>query len=319
MKQNFLHFLSEVPCLVGINGKTIEKIDNEKIFECDIITNTSELFVSFTPTITNKTYIPYTYLLKTNDIPQTLNNQIKIIPFPYNNYDIIMKPFEISPIETRQVLCNKEVGKYFISIISGYKTNVTIFSGASIIFTHTIENINKVKVEYLYENIIIEGISNENYYLLIIKSDDMKILFESKCQSIEKDNDFIECLTNLNDISKTAEVNKISLKDQKIDRYYVYQFNEEIKPTSDILIPMNLLESIKIGDENVAKKLLSDNFNSATISTLSNYFGNFNEIYLNRHCNKVGIFNYTIKGNEYKNYDFIIENNKIIDIQEVEI
>jgi len=319
MKQNFLHFLSEVPCLVGINGKTIEKIDNEKIFECDIITNTSELFVSFTPTITNKTYIPYTYLLKTNDIPQTLNNQIKIIPFPYNNYDIIMKPFEISPIETQQVLCNKEVGKYFISIISGYKTNVTIFSGASIIFTHTIENINKVKVEYLYENIIIEGISNENYYLLIIKSDDMKILFESKCQSIEKDNDFIECLTNLNDISKTAEVNKISLKDQKIDRYYVYQFNEEIKPTSDILIPMNLLESIKIGDENVAKKLLSDNFNSATISTLSNYFGNFNEIYLNRHCNKVGIFNYTIKGDEYKNYDFIIENNKIIDIQEVEI
>lgn len=319
MKQNFLHFLSEVPCLVGINGKTIEKIDNEKIFECDVITNTSELFVSFTPTITNKTYIPYTYLLKTNDIPQTLNNQIKIIPFPYNNYDIIMKPFEISPIETQQVLCNKEVGKYFISIISGYKTNVTIFSGASIIFTHTIENINKVKVEYLYENIIIEGISNENYYLLIIKSDDMKILFESKCQSIEKDNDFIECLTNLNDISKTAEVNKISLKDQKIDRYYVYQFNEEIKPTSNILIPMNLLESIKIGDENVAKKLLSDNFNSATISTLSNYFGNFNEIYLNRHCNKIGIFNYTIKGDEYKNYDFIIENNKIIDIQEVEI
>jgi hypothetical protein len=174
-------------------------------------------------------------------------------------------------------------------------------------------------VEYLYENIIVEGASNDNYYLLIIKSDDMKILFDSNCQSIEKDNDTIECLTKLNDISKTAEVNKINLKDKKIDKYYVYQFDEEIKPTSDILIPMNFLESIKIGDENVAKKLLSDSFSSANISTLNNYFGNFNEIYLNRHCNKVGIFNYTIKCDTFKNYDFIIENNKIIDIQEVEI
>lgn len=320
MKKNFLHFTSEVPCLIGINGEIIEKIDNINTFECDVITNTSDMFVSYTPTLTDKNYIPYTYLLDTSDTPKTQNAQIEIVPFPNNNYDIIMTPYEIDERKQQKVLCNLEVNKYFISIISGQNTQINIFSGASIVFTHNIPTIEKVKVEYQYENIIIEGIINKNncYHLLIIKSDEMKILFDGNCNSIEKNNEYIESLKNLNDISKTAEVNKINLKTKEIEKYYVYQFNEEKEPTHTMLIPLSFLQSIQIGNENLAKKLLSENLQNTNISTLKNFFGDFDNIYFNRHSNKVGIANYTIKSNNYKNYNFILENNKIIDIQEVE-
>ena len=60
-----------------------------------------------------------------------------------------------------------------------------------------------------------------NYQLLIIQSEKMKIIFNDTCNSIEKNNEFIECLKNLNDISKTAEVNKINLKTREIEKYYV--------------------------------------------------------------------------------------------------
>ena len=51
-------------------------------------------------------------------------------------------------------------------------------------------------------------------------------------------------------------------------------------------------------------------------SKFKTYFGDIQGIYLNRHIISPNI-NYTIKNNQYKNYDFIIENNKIMEIEEI--
>ena len=71
-----------------------------------------------------------------------------------------------------------------------------------------------------------------------------------------------------------------------------------------------------IGDENTALSLLDNNLQSTNISTLQQYFGKIKNIYLNRH-NDNNKINYTIYSSNYKNYNFEIYGNKIIDIEEI--
>ena len=80
MQENFLHFLSKEYCMLSINGNHIGTIDNINTFELDIITNTKNIFVSYSPIINASNYIPYTFNLETNNYPHTDSNYIRIIP-----------------------------------------------------------------------------------------------------------------------------------------------------------------------------------------------------------------------------------------------
>ncbi|MBE5758294.1 MAG: hypothetical protein E7345_05190 [Clostridiales bacterium] len=318
MKENFLHFISETPFILNINGETIEKVDNEKIFECDIITNTENMFVTYLPITTNKNYISYTYLLDMKSTPKTDNSNIKIIPFPNNHYDIIMTPFSCNNLTTPKVISNTQVGNYFVSIVNDANTKITILSGASIVFCTNIPLIKQAKVEMKKDFIIITGLISENeFYLLIINCENFKIVFSDYSHSIENTSEYIQSLKNLNDISKTAIVHKLDFKSKNIEEFFVYQNETDHKVKSDILIAMNFLECIQIGNENKAKELLSDSYNNVNLSTFNNYFGKIKEIHLNRHEDFNGKANYTIIGDNIKNYNFILENHHIQDIEEV--
>lgn len=319
MKENFLHFLSNENCLLYINGKVVGLIDNQNNFEIDIITKTNNIFVTYFPTINNSNTIPYTFTLETTNTPNTENNYIKIVPFPNNHYDIIMNPFYYYQLSESKIILNENVGRFFVSIISDTKSRITIFSGSSIVFNIQTTVLTNAKSYIKNETLIIEGTTekDDEYYLLVINTSNFTIIHNDISQSIEENNDFIQSYKKLDNISKNAEITKISFDNNSKETYYVYQNDYPTPPSAKELIPLSFLQSLIIGDENCAKNHLSDNFCNSTINQISSYFGKIKEIYLNRHTLKQGIINYTILSDNYKNYDFIIENNKIIEIKQV--
>lgn len=318
MQENFLHLLSLCPCSLQINGQDIGYIDNKNVLELDLITKTEKLFVNYTPITYKKNIIPFSFELDTANYPTTENEYIKIIPFPNNNYDIIMKPFYYYQLENSNVIFNQNVGKYFISILSENSTKITIFSGASIVFTINTVLLKSAKAELKKDILIIEGIiDSDNYYLLVIDTSDFSILHNDIVQSIENTDSYIQSLKNLHDISHHAFVCKIEFANKNKQYYHVYENNISCEPLSPYLIPQDFLECLISNDEPKAKKHLDNKFNNSNIAQFKNYFGEIKEIYLNRHNVLQDKLNYTIKSETYKNYNFIMKNNKIFEIEEI--
>lgn len=315
MKENFLHFISETPGIVSINGKHIGNIDNITCLELDIITKTNNIFVTYSPISDSQNVIPYTFSLSTLEYPSTNNEYIKVIPFPNNNYDIIMKPFYYYQVSHSNVLFNKSVGKYFISIVSDNVCRITIFSGGSIVFNINIQPLKNAKVDERKGILIIEGIVDDNnYYLLLIDSSNFEILYNDIVQSIEITNDNITSYKNMNTLCHHAQINKLEFLSKTKENYYVYA-NKNNTAINPLLIPQTFLECIKVQDEVMAKAFLSNNLAESNINHFNNFFGDIKNIYFNRH-NFSNKLNYTIESNAMKNYNFIMENNKIIEIEE---
>lgn len=318
MTKNFIHFLSETPCAISINGQNIGYIDNSNTFELDIITNTTNVYVTYSP-LSHKNYVlPYTFNINNNDINALNSDYIKVVPFPNNQYDIIMKPFYYYQIETSKVLLNQTVGNLFVNILNDNKSNITIYSGASIVFTITTVKLENAKVYIKSDYLIIEGIiDKENYYLLILDIKDFSIIYNDITQSIENTDEYLQIYKKLNTIPKHAEICKIDYKVKSKDTYYVYQKEFPELPKNNMLIPFSMLEAIKVGDENVIKDSVDNNLSATPINYFKNYFGDIQEIYLNRHIEPTNKINYTVFNGNYKNYNFIINGNKIADIEEI--
>lgn len=315
MKENFLHFVSATPSTLNINGEYVGNIDNINSGEIDIICKTTNMFVTYSPVSDIAPAIPYTYLLHTLSTPATPNQYVKVVPFPNNHYDIIMKPFYYYQISEPNVLYNGSIGKYFVSIVCDNITRITILSGGNIVFATNAPQISSVKVEESKGLIIIEGIiSSENYYLLIIDTSDFSILQSDIVQSINNDGSNISSFKDIGTICHHAQVCTVNLGSRQVDKYYVYKENSS-QYISPPLLPLALLECVKVGDDKKCESLLGNNLQGSTTSDLLQFFGNFEEAYLNRH-NFEHKLNYTIDGKKMKNYYFLIENNKVVDIEE---
>mgnify|MGYP003306594671 CR=1 FL=1 len=64
MNQINLHFQSNTPCSIFINGNNVGIIDNEKTFFIDIICYAQSLIVSADPITKNNCYISNTFKFK---------------------------------------------------------------------------------------------------------------------------------------------------------------------------------------------------------------------------------------------------------------
>ncbi len=317
MKENFLHFVSPVKCSIFVNGKYIGAIDNKNTFELDILTKTNDILVTYEPICGKEKYIPYSVYISTSHTPTCENDYVEIIPFPDNNYDIIFKPFLYHGIEKTQVLINQSVDKYFVSVLSSDSTYITIYSGASIVFKKSIPSIQKATVEYINSVIIIRGVIDENtYYLMLIDGSNLSLLHSDICHSINISNDEIESLKYLNNIPQHAEVCKIQLKSKTKEIFYVYKNGKPRETLCKYLIPKAFLDGLKVNDENLCKSLVSPSLGNSPLGKFKSYFGDIRGAYFNRHSTTPNI-NYTILSDEYKNYDFILENNKINEIEEM--
>ena len=201
MQENFLHFLSINPAIISINGNTIGTIDNKNIMELDVIPYTERLFVTVTPVSYQKNALPFTYQINNSTTVSTDNQNIEIIPFPNNHFDIVTQNFYYQDFSYSKIILNQDVGDYFISIISDNSSHITIFSGIKNLLNIDIPKLNFAKVEKHKDLITIQGIiDSENYYLVVINTTDFNILFNDYVHSIEENINNIQVLKNLKDI-----------------------------------------------------------------------------------------------------------------------
>jgi len=318
MKENFLHFISDTPCMLSINGEKVGNIDNVTHLEIDIVTKTNYAYITYEP-ITYKTQaLPYTILLNTKDVPTTYNEHTRIVPFPNNNYDIIMSPFYYYHVIDSKVQFNGSVGKYFVSVVTDTATRVIIYSGLTIIFSTTLPVFSAVKVEETKNTIIIEGIVDEdNYYLLAVDTNNFEVIFSDFVQSIDKTSEDITLYKSVGTLCKHAIVNHINLNTKAKEEYYVFEDNTANTNINPLLIPQAFLECVKVSDEKSAKQFMSNKYSSTSIDNFKEYFGEINEIHINRHEINPHKLNYTIKSSSWRNYNFVMDNNLIEDIEEI--
>ncbi len=318
MKENFLHFLSTIPSSISINGKALGLIDNKNVFEYDVLTDTKQIYINYEPVCNTQNYLPYTAILETWDTPTTDNQYIEVIPFPENNYDILLKPFYYYELKESKILLSKSIGNYFVSIRATNTTFVTIFSGAAIVMETTIPKCTTARAELRENILIIEGVIKQNeYYILVVNTTDFSIIHSDMSHSIEYDISSIQTLKYLYNLPRNAEVCKIDIKALNKEKFYVYEKNAPKYPTNNFLTPYYFLEGLMVGDNSYVKSLLGNNICDTPLEKLKSYFGNIHKIYPNRHLGGTQTINYTIKGDNYKNYNFILNNNKIIEIEEI--
>lgn len=318
MKENFIHFLSEQPCGVSINGKNVGFIDNQNNLDINIITNTANVFVTYNPVLESTTAIPYTFVLDCSDTPKSSCEYINIVPFPSNHYDVIMKPFYYYEIKKSETILNENIGNYFVSITSENTSTITIFSGNSVVLKLNTARLISAKCEINNETMIIEGvIDSDTYYLLVINVSDFSILHNDISHSIETTPQYVQTLKKLHNITNHAVVCKVDYTTKESDVFYVYENEYVSMPNNIMLIPYAFLECVKVHDVTGAKQFLSDKYCHTELIQFANYFGDFENVYLNRHDFRQNKLNYTIFANSYKNYNFILDNGKIVDIEEV--
>jgi len=320
MKENFLHFVSDTPCIININGKNIGSIDNKSCMELDIITKTNHLYVTYEPITLKAQALPYTIMLNTNNTPTTESSNTRIVPFPNNNYDIIMSPFYFYHIIDSKVQFNGNIGKYFVSVVSDTATKVIIYSGLTIVFSTTLPKFKTVKVEESKNVITIQGIIDDNtYYLLALNSENFEILYNDFVHSIEINSDNATLLKSINTLCHHAEVYDLNFVTKQTNQYYVFEENFANMNVNPLLIPQAFLECVKISDEKTAKQFLSTKLQSSNINKMREYFGDIKEIYFNRHQVNPHKLNYTIMTNTWRNFNFVIDNNKICEIEEISL
>jgi len=318
MKENFIHFLSEEQCLININGNNIGNIDNINNLAIDIITKCNQVYVSYTP-ISKSPNIPFTFLLNTKDNVSTDSEYIKVIPFPSNHYDIIMKPFYYYQVDHTKILLNTMIGKFFVSITSDTSTKITIYDNTNVVFNLNTMALTSARAEIQKDILIIEGIIDDyNYYLLILDTKTFEILHNDISNSINRSATSITSYKKLNNLSGHAEVYSLDFEKKEKESYHVYENNTPKIPLHNALIPKAFMEAIEIKDDKLAKSYLHASHSNTPIQKFRDYFKSFKNIYLNRHIQNDDKINYTIEyNNDYKNYNFLMEDNKIKDIEEI--
>lgn len=319
MKEIFLHFKSATPCLININGDNVGSIDNINTFEIDIISKCENIYVTYFPIAEKSNLMQYTFSINLKTQPSCNNENVLLVPFPNNNYDVIMKPFEINTNKSDlKVLVNQKIEDYFINIVSDTYTEIFIYSNISIVYKNRIPLINNCKVEKIKDNLILTGyIHTSLYYLLIIETKTFTEKYNNFSHAIESNDDVLQTLKKLNNIEHSAEITKIDLNNDNLEKYYVYEFDQPVYPNHELLLPRAFLEALQINDNTYLHSILSNKYLSTDLGKFNEFFGNYNEIYLNTHEYKKNKVNYTLKyANYFKNYNFIINNGKIEEIEE---
>lgn len=319
MKEFNLHFYSKKPCNIFINGELVGLIDNVQKFFIDMVVFSNTLVVTCEP-ISNstETLIPISFKLTYEN--QKLTSSLpsaKIIPFPNSNFDVVLN-FKKLMLNNKTSLFNKKLGSFNVLAMIDSISTISIFSSENNLFTTQTDFLTNFEAEQINNLIVCTANTNSGTFMLIFNTTTSEALVCDEFMQIEKTENNIKALKNLNNTLKHGKVFDVDLKTSTVTNYDVY-LEEFLSLSEQNLIPLSFLEAIKEEDFKIAMTYLDPKLNDVTEEKLKQYFDGIDEIYYNCYYLKQDVCNYTIiSKNSTKNFNFYMVNNKIAEIEEVE-
>lgn len=319
MKEFNLHFYSKKPCNIFINGELVGLIDNIQKFFIDMVVFSNTLVVTCEP-ISNstETLIPISFKLtyENNKLTSSLPSA-KIIPFPNSNFDVVLN-FKKLMLNNKTSLFNKKLGSFNVLAMIDSISTISIFSNDNNLFTTQTDFLTNFEAEQINNLIVCNANTNSGTFMLIFNTTTSEVLVCDEFMQIEKTENNIKALKNLNNTLKHGKVFDVDLKTSTVTNYNVY-LEEFLSLSEQNLIPLSFLEAIKEEDFKIAMTYLDPKLNDVTEEKLKQYFDGIDEIYYNCYYLKQDVCNYTIiSKNSTKNFNFYMVNNKIAEIEEVE-
>ena len=319
MKEFNLHFYSKKPCNIFINGELVGLIDNVQKFFIDMVVFSNTLVVTCEP-ISNstETLIPISFKLtyENNKLTSSLPSA-KIIPFPNSNFDVVLN-FKKLMLNNKTSLFNKKLGSFNVLAMIDSISTISIFSSENNLFTTQTDFLTNFESEQINNLIVCNANTNSGTFMLIFNTTTSEVLVCDEFMQIEKTENNIKALKNLNNTLKHGKVFDVDLKTSTVTNYNVY-LEEFLSLSEQNLIPLSFLEAIKEEDFKIAMTYLDPKLNDVTEEKLKQYFDGIDEIYYNCYYLKQDVCNYTIiSKNSTKNFNFYMVNNKIAEIEEVE-
>lgn len=319
MKEFNLHFYSKKPCNIFINGELVGLIDNIQKFFIDMVVFSNTLVVTCEP-ISNstETLIPISFKLtyENNKLTSSLPSA-KIIPFPNSNFDVVLN-FKKLMLNNKTSLFNKKLGSFNVLAMIDSISTISIFSSENNLFTTQTDFLTNFEAEQINNLIVCNANTNSGTFMLIFNTTTSEALVCDEFMQIEKTENNIKALKNLNNTLKHGKVFDVDLKTSTVTNYNVY-LEEFLSLSEQNLIPLSFLEAIKEEDFKIAMTYLDPKLNDVTEEKLKQYFDGIDEIYYNCYYLKQDVCNYTIiSKNSTKNFNFYMVNNKIAEIEEVE-
>lgn len=314
-KMYYLHIANDFDSCVMLNNNIVINNDNVDKNTISLATNKEELYFSYTPySNKNITYLPYAEKLKLSNINQA--NHIKIIPFRNNHFEIYFEKIEAPNIKPSNIIVEEYFGKLNIVVLNNSSGNILFYENNKLKKQLTCKLVTTAEITQIQNKIIVKCLlEKNNYYIAILNIDNLEILKEVVCDSYEENKNEIKCLTKLNDLAKHAKISSFNYQNGSEEEYNVYLNGSPTKTNSYLLIPYAFLEAIKVKNYNLARTYLCDNLSSVTNAHLNEYFGIIEEIYLDSYNIENFKIPYVIKNsNGFENVDFIVENNKILEI-----
>lgn len=319
MKEFNLHFYSKKPCNIFINGELVGLIDNIQKFFIDMVVFSNTLVVTCEP-ISNstETLIPISFKLtyENNKLTSSLPSA-KIIPFPNSNFDVVLN-FKKLMLNNKTSLFNKKLGSFNVLAMIDSISTISIFSNDNNLFTTQTDFLTNFEAEQINNLIVCTANTNSGTFMLIFNTTTSEALVCDEFMQIEKTENNIKALKNLNNTLKHGKVFNVDLKTSTVTNYNVY-LEEFLSLSEQNLIPLSFLEAIKEEDFKIAMTYLDPKLNDVTEEKLKQYFDGIDEIYYNCYYLKQDVCNYTIiSKNSTKNFNFYMVGNKIAEIEEVE-
>ena len=319
MNNVFLHFKSSVPHQLIINGNNLNLVNNIDKHSTDILLSNRILYVTYIPVSDNITHLPLSFYIKNNESLISSSKYVTIVPFGENHYEVHIKPFCYENYDNQVVLHSNSFDKYIINIINSDNfSNITINKESKLIYTKKTSLLSNAYSKLINNLVLIEGEENSKIFICVL-DEEGNIIFEKEVDSISEESNTLKILKKVDDLVAHGIIYTLNLKTKDITTNLVYTYNNEPKDIKqDTLIPLAFLECIKIINLKQSKTYLIESLQNVTNSHFTEYFGNIEKIYFNPYILSQKYVNYVIfDGTNYKSYNFIVENFKIKDIEQV--
>lgn len=315
--KNIIHFRADYDTILHIDGKLAGVCGKDD--SLDIIPQKDKMYVTFsTPNMLSQAMCLYNMC----DVPCCDNEYLECIPYMNRHYDFCYHPICYRDHCLERVLYSILLGKLFINVIGKNKdcvSTLSIFENNHLKMSYDIKPFDDIECTQFGKVIVLICKKDSKYQFVLIDTKDYTITQNYQCDHISVDKNTIHTLQYLDDLVGQGIVcNYDTTKNMECTSYPVYRDKKAYDISDRRLLPYALLMCIKSNNIKHAKSFLASNISACSDDNLKDYFGDIKGIYPDPYSQSENHYYYTIKCDKYKKYDFIIEGDKIVDINEID-